>query len=44
MKATRKKSTKKQVANFEPGVVALLIAIVAVLSLVFLAYLGVIFS
>ena len=44
MKAARKKPTKKQAVNFEPGVVALLIAIVAVLSLVLLAYLGAIFS
>lgn len=40
----KKKPAKKQVANFEPGIVALLIAIVAVLTLVFLAYLGTIFS
>lgn len=44
MKAKSKKITKKKVANFEPGIVTFLIAVVSVLSLVFLAYLGVLFS
>jgi len=43
MKAKSKKTTKK-IANFEPGIISFLIALVAVLTLVFLAYLGVIFS
>lgn len=44
MKAKTKKTTKKKVANFEPGIVTFLVAVVAVLTLVFLAYLGVVFS
>lgn len=44
MKTKFKKSSKKQIANFEPGIVTFLVALVAVLTLVFLAYLGVIFS
>lgn len=43
MKTKSKKTTKKQAA-FEPTIVSFLIATVSVLTLVFLAYLGVIFS
>ena len=46
MKAKTKKTPKEssQVASFQPGIVAFLIAVIASLSVLLLAYLGVIFS
>lgn len=46
MKTTSKKTTKKKSTDvtFQPGIVTFLIALIAVLSLTLLAYLGVIFS
>ena len=46
MKAKSKKTTKKsmQIAAFRPGIVTFLIALIAVLSLMLFAYLGVVLS